>query len=162
MSATERDDAPAPRSGVRAGAEETARDEVLSGLVAYNLWRAHLSMRATLAACLAEMELRAVSFWTLSLTVENPAIIMSRLAEALGMERSNLVLVIDELERRGLITRSRTRADRRVYALSATPEGRILRDRAVQAILAQEDRLLARFGVEERRSFGEMLARFGS
>ena len=100
-----------------------------------------------------------MSFSTLSLIVDNPDIIQSRLAEALSMERSNLVLVIDELEQRELVTRGKVRGDRRAYALRATLKGRRLRDRALRAIAAHEDRLLADYSPDERARLIDMLNR---
>ncbi len=46
------------------------------------------------------------------------------LADALGMHPPRLVALIDDLEGRGLVQRSRDPADRRNYALSLTDTGR--------------------------------------
>jgi DNA-binding MarR family transcriptional regulator len=48
------------------------------------------------------------------------------LADALGMHAPRLVVLIDELEDRGLVARDRDPDDRRNYAISLTDEGRQL------------------------------------
>jgi DNA-binding MarR family transcriptional regulator len=140
-------------------AEDKVNDMALRGFVGYNLRRAYLTLHDDFIASLAGLELRTVSFSTLSLIVDNPDIIQSRLAEALRMERSNLVLVIDELEERELVTRTKVRSDRRAYALRATLKGRRLRERALRVIAAHEERLLADFTPEDRAQLIDMLNR---
>jgi DNA-binding MarR family transcriptional regulator len=60
----------------------------------------------------------------------------------MDIERPNLVVIVDELERRDLITRDRSEHDRRAYSLNATPAGRMLCEKAVAALKAHEERLL--------------------
>jgi DNA-binding MarR family transcriptional regulator len=139
------------------GREGGIGEPTLRGMVGYNMRRAYLRIQEDFAASLAGLELRAVSFSTLSLIVDNPDIIQSRLAAALKMERSNLVLVVDELEERELVTRNRLKSDRRAYALRATLKGRRLRDRAVKIIEEHEERVLARLTPDERRELVRLL-----
>ncbi len=61
--------------------------------------------------------------------------------------------MLDELQRRGLITREPDPADRRVNLVSLTDAGRSLRDRAQREIQAGEDRLLERLPAPDRRTF---------
>ncbi|MDN5568016.1 MAG: MarR family transcriptional regulator, partial [Paracoccus sp. (in: a-proteobacteria)] len=63
---------------------------------------------------------------------------------------SNLVLVIDELEERGLITRTKVPTDRRRSALNATLRGRRLRDRAAARVKAAEDAIIGRLDAADR------------
>jgi DNA-binding MarR family transcriptional regulator len=46
------------------------------------------------------------------------------LADLLGIFPSRLVLLLDELEERGLVERHASRADRRSHALRLTPKGK--------------------------------------
>jgi len=147
---------PVPAPG---GVEDKVNDAVLRGFVGYNLRRAYLAVHEDFIASLAELGLRTLSFSTLSLIVDNPDIIQSRLAEALSMERSNLVVVIDELEERELIIRGKVASDRRAYALRPTLKGRRLRDRAVSIVAAHEERMLADFSPEDRDRLVALLNR---
>ncbi len=65
----------------------------------------------------------------------------------MDIERPNLVVIIDELERRELINRERVPTDRRAYALIATLAGRRLYEKAVAAVIAHESVLLD--GIDE-------------
>lgn len=134
-------------------------DSSLRQFVGYNIRRAWLALQEKRTLVLAELGLRTVSFSALTLIVDNSDIIQSRLAEALKMERSNIVVVIDELEGLDLITRGRSAQDRRVYALRATLKGRRLRDAAVAALKEHEDRMTARLSETERRLLIDMLQR---
>src|SRR5918997_2087128 len=68
------------------------------------------------------------------------------LADALGIDYSNLASVTGELYRRGLIERHRDEADRRRYVVELTDEGRQLLGDADQAITASEEGMLSALG----------------
>lgn len=125
-------------------------DTVLCNLIGYRLKRAYMQIQPEAQRVLAEDDLRVVSFSCLSIIADNPQIVQSELADALQMERSNLVVVIDELEQRGLITRKKVPTDRRRYALTVTLRGRHLRDRAVAKVQQAEDDILGRLDDEDR------------
>jgi DNA-binding MarR family transcriptional regulator len=63
-------------------------------------------------------------FAALILIDRNPGISQTALARAIGSDKSTLTPVLDNLVKRGLISRIRTRSDRRLYELSLTDEGR--------------------------------------
>src|SRR5215471_21126707 len=54
----------------------------------------------------------------------SPGISQQDLAKALRMHASNLVGIVDEMEKRGLLERKPSEADRRVYALHLTDRGK--------------------------------------
>ncbi len=121
----------------------TVSDAALRGLVGYNMKRAFMAVGADLARSLDPFGLRMLTFTALTLVDDNPGLSQSQLAQAMQMERPNLVVVVDELERRGLITRDRVPTDRRAYALHVTAEGARLRASAANAVAAHEARLTA-------------------
>ncbi|TXL81574.1 MarR family transcriptional regulator [Vineibacter terrae] len=65
------------------------------------------------------------------------------LAAALGIEGPSLVRLLDGLERRGLIERRETDADRRARGIYLTPAGRDLEKRAARTSGAIQRRMLA-------------------
>lgn len=138
---------------------ESLNDGSLRQFAGYNLRRAYLAIHDDLTRQLAALELRTITFSALCMIADNPDIIQSRLAEALSMERPNLVVVIDELEQRGFITRTRLASDRRAYALRVTLSGRRLCGKALKTIAAHEDRLLAVLDAAERRTLVTLLNR---
>jgi len=81
------------------------------------------------------------------------------LAEALSLDPSNVVGLLNELEERGLITRRRDPADRRrhIVELSAAGVGELC---LAQARLSRvEDDLLSALSAEERATLYRLLAR---
>ncbi len=63
-------------------------------------------------------------FAALVLIDRNPGISQTALSRAIGSDKSTLTPVLDGLVKRGLISRERTRADRRLYELKLTDAGR--------------------------------------
>ena len=82
---------------------------MLRSFVGYNLKRAYLTVHGDFIASLAGLDLRPTQFSALSLIVDNPDISQTELARALSIERSNMVLVVDDLEDRELINRNRVK-----------------------------------------------------
>ncbi|KAA2250172.1 MarR family transcriptional regulator [Solihabitans fulvus] len=86
---------------------------------------------------------------------------MGELADRLSCDASNATLLVDRLERRGLVERHADRADRRVKKVVATAEGNKVaaqvRER-MQATIAALDAL----GPEDRRTLHDLLDRLCS
>jgi DNA-binding MarR family transcriptional regulator len=134
-------------------------DDALREFVGYNIKRAYLVLHTDAQVVLAELGLRVLSFSCLSVIARNPGIAPSALAERLKMERSNVVVVIDELEARELVSRTPSKTDRRRFALNATVRGRRLHDTAVAALRRSEERLLGRLTKEEQALLVSMMER---
>ena len=117
-------------------------DDTLRQFIGYHLKRASNAVLGDLARVLKPFELRMITYTALVLIVDNPGLRQSQLADAMDVERPNLVVIIDELERRDLISRDKVPTDRRAYALRPTPAGRQLYERAVAAVSAHERALL--------------------
>jgi DNA-binding MarR family transcriptional regulator len=81
------------------------------------------------------------------------------LAEAMGIARNNVSLIIDELEKKGLVERRINGADRRARELYLTPRGKELRRRTQPKIRAANDRILAPLKTAEQKHFIELLIR---
>ncbi|MCI4666458.1 MAG: MarR family transcriptional regulator [Neomegalonema sp.] len=137
----------------RSAGDDVARvsDATLRGFVGYDLKRAMNVIRADLRRTLEPFGLRMLTLTALVLIVDNPGLRQSQLADAMDIERPNLVVLLDELERRELIVRDRVPTDRRAYALKATLAGRRLCEQAVAAVNAHEARLFCDL-TEERRA----------
>ena len=127
-------------------------DATLCGFIGYHMKRAFNVVQADLNQALKPLDLRMVTYSALVLIVDNPGLRQSQLAEALDIERANLVVIIDELEGRELITRDRVPTDRRAYALHATLAGRRLYDRALEAVRNHERRILNGMDEESKQA----------
>jgi DNA-binding MarR family transcriptional regulator len=140
--------------------QETDPDRHLSGYIGYAMKRALSIVQADFARVLAEHELRAVSFSALTIIVSEPGLTQTRLAEALQIERSNLVTIIDELAGRNLIVRAPVARDRRRHALMPTTQGRKLAAVAQASAHAHEERLFACLTATERAELQRILRKF--
>jgi MarR family transcriptional regulator, lower aerobic nicotinate degradation pathway regulator len=81
------------------------------------------------------------------------------LADALGIDYSNLASVTGELYRRELIERNRDEADRRRYVVELTSDGRRLLADADNAVGAGEEDMLSVLGEVERDQLWDLLRR---
>jgi DNA-binding MarR family transcriptional regulator len=78
----------------------------------------------------------------LALTAQ-PARSQAALAAQIGADKTRLIPILDDLQKRGLIERHPDPADRRSHLLAVTPEGHRVSARTQQEIQLQEDQLLA-------------------
>ena len=134
-------------------------DATLRGFSGYVMKRAFNAIQADVNASLAPFDLRMLTFSALSVIVDNPGLRQSQLADALAIERPNLVIVVDELERRDLITRDPAPDDRRAYALKATLQGLRLFEKALEAVRIHERRMTQRLSEDERQMLIALLSR---
>ncbi|MDU8912281.1 MarR family transcriptional regulator [Aestuariicoccus sp. MJ-SS9] len=121
----------------------------LEGLVGYNLKRAYVVVSSDFRRALGEDGFAPRQFSALSLIVQFPEIIQSELARKLGIERSGLVSIVDDLEGRGLVSRMPVPGDRRVQALTPTKDGRSAYLNARDVVRAHEAALLSDLAPEE-------------
>ena len=77
-------------------------------------------LSARMLAALEPFGLKTGAFSTLALIAANPGCSQTELARTLGMDKSAVVPIIDELEAKGLAQRVRSPEDRRRHALAVT------------------------------------------
>jgi DNA-binding MarR family transcriptional regulator len=123
------------------------RPGILPSLLGYRLRRAQQAVFRDFASSIPELSPGRVGI--LLLLEANPGVTQSRLAQAVSLERSTMVGVVDVLEGRGLLERRRG-ADRRTNGLWLTDPGRDLVTRLKRRIQLHERRVAARLSVQER------------
>lgn len=106
---------------------------------------------------LQPLGLRMMTFSALAIVMENPGISQTHVARTLHIERSGVVLLVDELETNGLIQRRKVKGDRRSYALYTTAAGRKLWKTAKAAVEKHEERLFRHMGREDISGLHAML-----
>jgi DNA-binding MarR family transcriptional regulator len=97
-----------------------------------------------------------ISMWgyiVLTALVEQPVRTQAALAAAISADKSRIIGVLDELQRRGLIQRQPDEADRRVHLLSLTPAGDRLRRSVEAAIRRTEEQVLGVLPPADREAF---------
>ena len=119
----------------------------LPGLLGYRLRLAQQVVFRDFAASVPELSPGRAGI--LMLVDANPGVTQGRLAEAVGLDRSTMVGVIDNLEARGLLERKRGR-DRRTNGLWLARPGRHLLARLRVRIEAHERRVASKLSAGER------------
>jgi DNA-binding MarR family transcriptional regulator len=120
---------------------------LLPSLLGYRLRLAQQAVFRDFASSVGELSPGRVGI--LLLLEANPGVAQGRLAQAVSLDRSTMVGIVDMLEERGLIARRRGE-DRRTNGLWLTEEGRALVARLKRRIQAHERRVAARLTAQER------------
>jgi MarR family transcriptional regulator, transcriptional regulator for hemolysin len=123
-----------------------------AGQLFFRLWRATHTRTAEL---LGSVGLTPALFALLNVIGAREGANQQELGSGLGIDRSTMVSLIDQLESAGLAKRRPSATDRRARKIAITPKGRQLLRRARGLISQVEDEVLAGLTAEER---GELLA----
>jgi DNA-binding MarR family transcriptional regulator len=114
---------------------------------------------ADFMASVGDLGLRPALVALLAVVRENRGINQTALGRSLGIQRANLVPLVNELTTRDLVRRQPHPRDRRAFALSLTPTGEQLLAEAERRIRAHEERVLAGLTANERQTLRELLNR---
>lgn len=98
----------------------------LGDLLGFHIRMAQDAMYRHFNVALESVNLRQREFAVLELIRVNAGISQVELATALHLDRPPMMIVIDRLEDRGLVARTRSKRDRRRQDLHLTPAGREL------------------------------------
>ncbi len=131
----------------------------LAGWVGFNLRMAQAAAFQAFSRLAQEIGTRPGRFATLMLIGRNPGISQTALSRANGRDKSSLTPVLNDLARRGLVVRRRTRTDQRAYRLSLTPTGRRVLAELTRCARAHEKSLDRIIGAREQKMFLRALKR---
>jgi DNA-binding MarR family transcriptional regulator len=81
------------------------------------------------------------------------------LRNALGVDRTTVVALVDYLEQRGLAKRERSPSDRRAYNIKLTAKGEALAKKATALMTKAEQRMFAPLDADERRTLRRLSTR---
>jgi MarR family transcriptional regulator, transcriptional regulator for hemolysin len=126
------------------------------GQLFFRLWRA-AHVRAT--DVLGSDGLTPALFALLNVIAAREGAIQQELGSALGIDRSTMVSLIDQLESAGLAKRRPSATDRRAREIAITPKGRRLLQRSRRMISETEDEVLTGLTANERSELVTLLRR---
>ena len=127
-----------------------------AGQLFFRLWRAN---HTRTAEALGEIGLTPALFALLNVVSAREGAIQQELGGVLGIDRSTMVALIDELEGVGLAKRRPSATDRRAREIAITPKGRRLLQQARGVVGEVEDEVLAGLTAKEREQLLTLLRR---
>src|SRR5580704_11611310 len=120
------------------------------------LMKFFFAQRGHLPASGADFDLSPIQCHVLHLIEPRRPLPMSRLAETLSCDASNVTGLVDRLESRGLVQRRPSAGDRRVKVLQLTPAGSRLRAQLLRRMTGQSVPL-SRLSAEQQRALVQIL-----
>lgn len=134
-------------------------DGDLENLLGFHLRMANVAIYRDFAAAMTKLELTQRQAATLALIEANPGTPQVAIAARLGSDRATIMAMVDRLEARGLITRTRSRSDRRRQELFLTPLGQKVCKDAKKLIAEHERRFTSMFTDDELKALFDALKR---
>jgi DNA-binding MarR family transcriptional regulator len=121
------------------------------------LARLGLGFKAKVIAKLEEAGYETYDYGVLAMLAEGARLTQANIADALTLDPSRLVALLDSLEDRRLITRQRDPHDRRRHVVSITTKGERELAQLRDIVTEFEDEFLAPLDAEARRTLHELL-----
>ena len=140
-------------------AEPAALPPSMRDRVPFLLYRAAEESHALANQMLAGMALSARQAGILTMVTELEPMTQKALGDALRIDRTTMVALLDDLERKGYVTRQRHPRDRRAFLLHPTDSGRAAKAAAVRILDEQQRRFLAPLTPAERGQLAALLTR---
>lgn len=163
------DDAPKPRARRRGSLAPLSRRQAdaldfggLDEIIGFMVRRAQTASFEDFRLCAGDIDLTPVQFAALRLVHANPGINQTTLANALGAEAPRMVIILDKLERRGLVTRLASTVDRRSRVIFLTPEGRTLHRAISKRVEVQNRHMIERLAGEDPAALLRMLRKLAA
>ncbi len=151
--------APDSRGRGRAAQEPAALPPSMGDRVPFLLYRAAEESHALANQMLAAMALSARQAGILTMVTELEPMTQKALGDALRIDRTTMVALLDDLEAKGYVVRQRHPRDRRAFLVHPTDSGRAAKAAAVRILDEQQRRFLAPLTPAERRQLAALLTR---
>lgn len=135
---------------------------ILRTLLGYHLRRAQIAVFQHFTETMGEADITPGQFGVLSVISGNSGLSQTQLGNALGIDRSTVVAVIDRLEGRGLVMRAASPTDRRSHALKLSEEGARLLRRLEEMVQEHERHIARTLSAEEQKRLIDLLDRVAS
>src|SRR5215469_17751764 len=127
--------------------------------VPFLLYRAAELSHALANDMLSRVQLTARQAGILTLVTEWEPMTQKALGDALRIDRTTMVGLIDDLERKGYVVRQRHPRDRRAFLVEPTEPGRAAKAQAMAILDDQQKRFLAPLTPAQQQQLGDLLKR---
>jgi DNA-binding MarR family transcriptional regulator len=151
--------APDSHSKSPAAAGRPALPPSMRDRVPFLLYRASEISHSLANEMLAEIGLSARQAGILTMVTELEPMTQKALGDALGIDRTTMVALLDDLEDKGYVARQRHPRDRRAFLVHPTGSGRDAKVAAVRILDEQQRRFLAPLSPAESRQLADLLLR---
>ena len=129
----------------------------LSESSGFLLARLGMDMKAKAIARVEQAGFELYDYSVLAILAEGDRETQSAIAEALGLDASRLVALLDSLEKRGLVIRQRDPHDRRRHVVSITADGKRIHAQLRELTREVETEFFAPLDPESRKLFHAQL-----
>lgn len=136
---------------------ETGGTEYLETLLGYNASRAAHTLVSHFIRGVGSFELRTVDFSVLSVIGRWPGVTSRQLCQQLNVLPPNMVVLLRELDKRGLIERQPHPTDRRAVGLLLSASGKALMKKAEKAASRADLLGTAHLSAAERKTLAHLL-----
>jgi DNA-binding MarR family transcriptional regulator len=147
------------RVGVRRAPNRSAPAGGLAGSATYLLSTVGFEVSQRFRSMLEPLGLEPRQFALLRFVAGSEGQSQQALGDALGIPKSRMVALVDDLEERGLVERRLRPDDRRARALYVTPEGSRCLSEAMEVATAHESYVRERLSAGEHRQLVDLLRR---
>ena len=131
----------------------------LPDLVGYHLRMAQVMAFRDFDRELSDIDITPAIFGVLEILRQNKGLTQTRLATAIGLDRSSLVPLLDKLQKRKLVQREASLTDRRSNHLHLTAGGEQLLVEAERRVRLHEKRILLHLTKSETRQLIQLLTK---
>ncbi len=157
---TQNDDSEKPLPSLAATRAKSAPlPPSLSVWTGYLLGRAARLCRDYFDALAGPLGIHGRHFSVLAVLGEEKPLAQVEMSERLGIDRNTMVLLLDDLEARGLVTRRRDPRDRRAHLVSLTDGGRNVLAQSTALARRTNDEVFAPLSADERAQLHALLSR---
>jgi DNA-binding MarR family transcriptional regulator len=131
----------------------------LPDLIGYQLRMAQVMVFRDFDRELSDLGITPAIFGVLEILRRNKGLTQTRLALAIGLDRSSLVPLLDKLQKRNMVEREASLKDRRSNHLHLTPTGEQILVEAERRVMLHEKRILTRLTKSETRQLIQLLTK---
>ncbi|HLI09335.1 MAG TPA: MarR family transcriptional regulator [Ktedonobacteraceae bacterium] len=108
---------------------------------------------------LVPLGIRLRHYSILALLGKGRVLSQNEIGKRLGLDRNNVVVLMNYLEQKQLVVRDQDPTDRRVHAIHLTPHGEALLQEASTRLVEAENQVLSRLTHEELQQLNRLLSK---